>query len=74
MISFLGTVTIGDMVRNKTAFLLELQQQPGFEPAVVILLTDAALPNNNLQVSQEHQSEDLFWVWCKSVCFTSNTS
>ncbi|KAJ0005860.1 hypothetical protein NQD34_015754 [Periophthalmus magnuspinnatus] len=42
-------VTIGEMVRNKAAFMLDLQKL-GFASEVVNLLTETTLPDNNVQI------------------------
>ncbi|XP_072301151.1 glucosylceramide transporter ABCA12 [Eucyclogobius newberryi] len=49
MSSAAPVVTIGEMVRNKTAFMLDLQTF-GFSPGVVYLLTETNLPDNNVQI------------------------
>lgn len=51
---FPGVVTVGEMVRNKTAFIADVQQHMKFDPAALQLLLESAVPNNNLVVSQRH--------------------
>ncbi|XP_041858132.1 ATP-binding cassette sub-family A member 12 isoform X2 [Melanotaenia boesemani] len=45
-----GVVTVGDMLRNKTAFVLAVQQHMAFNPTALHLLMETALPNNNLEI------------------------
>lgn len=54
---FPGTVTIGELLNNETAFVLDVQQRMSFDPAVLNLLLETDLPNN-LEVSQEN------WTFC----------
>uniref|UniRef100_A0A673B806 ATP-binding cassette, sub-family A (ABC1), member 12 n=1 Tax=Sphaeramia orbicularis TaxID=375764 RepID=A0A673B806_9TELE len=43
-------VTIGEMLQNKTAFILDVQQYMGLDQAALYLLMETPLPNNNLQI------------------------
>ncbi|XP_044222425.1 glucosylceramide transporter ABCA12 [Thunnus albacares] len=45
-----GVVTVGELLRNKTAFVLDVQKHMDFDPTVLTLLMETALPNNNLQI------------------------
>ncbi|XP_071316090.1 ATP-binding cassette sub-family A member 13 [Trachinotus anak] len=45
-----GVVTVGEMLRNKTAFVLDVQQHVDFDPTALYLLMGTILPNNNLQI------------------------
>uniref|UniRef100_A0A3Q1B3N0 ABC transporter domain-containing protein n=1 Tax=Amphiprion ocellaris TaxID=80972 RepID=A0A3Q1B3N0_AMPOC len=49
-VTFPGTMTVGDMLRNKTAFVLDVQQHMNFAPAALHLLMNTTLPNNNLEI------------------------
>ncbi|KAK7939643.1 hypothetical protein WMY93_002969 [Mugilogobius chulae] len=49
MTSAPSVVTIGEMVRNKTTFMLDLQKL-GFAPEIVNILTETVLPNNNVEI------------------------
>lgn len=51
---FPGTVSVGEMLRNETAFVLDVQRHMDFDPASLYLLMETTLPNNNLLVSQVH--------------------
>lgn len=53
MLYFAGVVTVGELLKNETAFVLDVQQRMSFDPAVLNLLMETALPNN-LEVSQEN--------------------
>uniref|UniRef100_A0A8C3AW17 ATP binding cassette subfamily A member 12 n=1 Tax=Cyclopterus lumpus TaxID=8103 RepID=A0A8C3AW17_CYCLU len=43
-------VTVGELLRNKTAFVLDVQQHMDFDPAALRLLMETMLPNNNLEI------------------------
>ncbi|XP_068429142.1 uncharacterized protein abca12 [Clinocottus analis] len=43
-------VTVGELLNNKTAFLLDVQQHMDFDPAALHLLMETMLPNNNLMI------------------------
>uniref|UniRef100_A0A8C9YEQ3 ATP binding cassette subfamily A member 12 n=1 Tax=Sander lucioperca TaxID=283035 RepID=A0A8C9YEQ3_SANLU len=43
-------VTVGEMLRNETAFLVDVQQHMHFDPAALLLLMETTLPNNNLEI------------------------
>ncbi|KAK5861274.1 hypothetical protein PBY51_022684 [Eleginops maclovinus] len=45
-----GVVTVGEMLRNKTAFLIDVQKHMDFDPAGLHLLMETILPNNNLEI------------------------
>ncbi|TDH06959.1 hypothetical protein EPR50_G00119390 [Perca flavescens] len=45
-----GVVTVGEMLRNKTAFLVDVQQHMYFDPAALLVLMDTTVPNNNLEI------------------------
>uniref|UniRef100_A0A3Q1H078 ABC transporter domain-containing protein n=1 Tax=Anabas testudineus TaxID=64144 RepID=A0A3Q1H078_ANATE len=45
-----GLVTLGELLWNETAFVLEVQQRMSFDPAVLNLLMETPLPNNNLEI------------------------
>ncbi|XP_076025938.1 uncharacterized protein abca12 [Genypterus blacodes] len=49
-ITSLGLVTVGGMLRNKTAFLLDVQQHMDLDPKVLHLLTETTLPKDNLKI------------------------
>lgn len=51
---FPGVVAVGELLRNKTAFLMDVQRHMDFDPAALRLLLETTLPNNNLVVSQGH--------------------
>lgn len=50
---FPGVVTVGELLRNETAFLVDVQKHMDFDPDALHLLMETILPNNNLEVSQE---------------------
>ncbi|PWA31216.1 hypothetical protein CCH79_00002910, partial [Gambusia affinis] len=41
-----GVVTAGEMLRNKEAFILAVQEHMNVDPAALLVLMDAPLPNN----------------------------
>ncbi|KAL7385147.1 hypothetical protein ABVT39_016568 [Epinephelus coioides] len=45
-----GVVTVGEMLRDKEAFIMEVQQRMNFDPATLHLLMATTLPNNNLEI------------------------
>ncbi|XP_049449732.1 glucosylceramide transporter ABCA12 isoform X16 [Epinephelus fuscoguttatus] len=45
-----GVVTVGEMLRDKEAFIMEVQQRMNFDPAALHLLMATTLPNNNLEI------------------------
>lgn len=45
-------VTAGEMLRNKEAFILAVQEHMNVDPAALLVLMDAPLPNNT-EVSQD---------------------
>uniref|UniRef100_A0A3Q1F1V9 ATP-binding cassette, sub-family A (ABC1), member 12 n=1 Tax=Acanthochromis polyacanthus TaxID=80966 RepID=A0A3Q1F1V9_9TELE len=45
-----GTMTVGDMLRNQTAFVLDVERHMNLDPAALQLLMDTTLPNNNLEI------------------------
>ncbi|XP_023284363.1 ATP-binding cassette sub-family A member 12 [Seriola lalandi dorsalis] len=45
-----GAVTVGEMLRNETAFILDVQQHMDFDPIALYLLMETTLPNNNLEI------------------------
>ncbi|XP_050926506.1 LOW QUALITY PROTEIN: glucosylceramide transporter ABCA12 [Lates calcarifer] len=45
-----GAVTVSEMLRNKTAFVLDVQQYMDFDPVTLHLLMETTLPNSNLQI------------------------
>ncbi|KAM7407614.1 hypothetical protein PAMA_003372 [Pampus argenteus] len=45
-----GVVTVGEMLRNKTVFVLDVQKYMDFDPTVLTLLMETPLPNNNLHI------------------------
>ncbi|XP_047193227.1 glucosylceramide transporter ABCA12 isoform X2 [Scophthalmus maximus] len=49
-----GVVTVGELLRNKTAFVLDVQRHMDFDPAALYLLMGTVVPNNNLEI--------LFWL------------
>lgn len=53
MLYFAGVVTVGELLKNESTFVQAVQQRMGFDPAVLNLLMETALPNN-LEVSQEN--------------------
>ncbi|KAG7503728.1 ATP-binding cassette sub-family A member 12 [Solea senegalensis] len=49
-ISSPGVVKIGELLRNETAFVLDVHRHMDFDPAVLDLLMNSILPNNNLEI------------------------
>ncbi|KAM3607617.1 uncharacterized protein V6R79_010758 [Siganus canaliculatus] len=45
-----GPVTVGEILRNKTAFILGVQQHMALDPAALRLLLGTTLPNSNLVI------------------------
>ncbi|XP_033990287.1 uncharacterized protein abca12 isoform X2 [Trematomus bernacchii] len=45
-----GVVTVGELLRNKTAFLVDVQKHMDFDPDALHLLMETILPNNNLEI------------------------
>ncbi|XP_035533108.1 ATP-binding cassette sub-family A member 12 [Morone saxatilis] len=45
-----GVVTVGEILRNKTAFFVDVQQHMDYDPAALHLLLETTLPNNNLVI------------------------
>ncbi|XP_071381008.1 uncharacterized protein abca12 [Centroberyx affinis] len=45
-----GVVKVGEMLRNKTAFVLDVQRHVGIDPHALNLLMETTLPNNNLVI------------------------
>ncbi|XP_042350102.1 glucosylceramide transporter ABCA12 [Plectropomus leopardus] len=45
-----GVVTVGEMLRDKTAFIMDVQQHMDFDPVALHLLMETTLPNNNLEI------------------------
>ncbi|XP_051259485.1 uncharacterized protein abca12 isoform X8 [Dicentrarchus labrax] len=45
-----GMVTVGEILRNKTAFFVDVQQHMDYDPAALNLLLETTLPNNNLVI------------------------
>ncbi|KAM9347110.1 glucosylceramide transporter ABCA12 [Symphorus nematophorus] len=45
-----GVVTVGEMLRNKTAFIVDVRQHMDFDPAVLHLLLETTIPNNHLMI------------------------
>ncbi|KAG7227448.1 hypothetical protein INR49_005262 [Caranx melampygus] len=45
-----GVVMVGDLLRNKTAFALDVQQHMDFDPAALNLLMGTTVPNKNLEI------------------------
>nr|XP_040057060.1 ATP-binding cassette sub-family A member 12 [Gasterosteus aculeatus aculeatus] len=45
-----GTVAVGDLLRNKTAFLLDVQQHMDFDQAALHLLMETMLPKQNVEI------------------------
>ncbi|XP_069010699.1 uncharacterized protein abca12 [Embiotoca jacksoni] len=45
-----GTVTVGEMLRNETAFFLDIQHHMDFDLEALYLLMETTLPNNNLKI------------------------
>ncbi|KAK2839661.1 hypothetical protein Q5P01_013401 [Channa striata] len=45
-----GVVTIGDLLRNKTAFVLDVQKRVGFKSAFLNLLMETSLPAKNFEI------------------------
>ncbi|CAJ1079858.1 uncharacterized protein abca12 [Xyrichtys novacula] len=45
-----GAVTVGEMLRNKTAFVEDVQRHTDFDPTALQLLMKSTLPNNNLVI------------------------
>ncbi|XP_062287286.1 glucosylceramide transporter ABCA12 [Scomber scombrus] len=43
-------VTFGELLRNKTAFVLDIQKHMDFDPTALTLLMASTLPNGNLQI------------------------
>lgn len=51
---FPGVLTVGEMLRNESAFLADVQQHMNFSLVALHQLMDTAVPNNNLMVTQTH--------------------
>uniref|UniRef100_A0A665XAY9 ATP-binding cassette, sub-family A (ABC1), member 12 n=1 Tax=Echeneis naucrates TaxID=173247 RepID=A0A665XAY9_ECHNA len=49
-INLTSPVTVGELLRNKTAFMLDVHQHTDFDPAALYQLIETSLPNNNLQI------------------------
>lgn len=49
-----GMLTVGEMLRNNSAFLADVQQHMNFSLVALRRLMDTVIPNNNLMVSQMH--------------------
>lgn len=47
-------MTVGEMLRNNSAFLADVQQHMNFSLVALHRLMDTAIPNNNLMVSRMH--------------------
>ncbi|XP_034059961.1 ATP-binding cassette sub-family A member 12 [Gymnodraco acuticeps] len=45
-----GVVTVGELLRNETAFLVDVQKHMDFDPDALHLLMETILPNNNLEI------------------------
>lgn len=45
-----GAVTVGELLRNKTAFIADVQRHMDFDPAVLYLLLETTVPNNSLAI------------------------
>ncbi|XP_044072836.1 LOW QUALITY PROTEIN: glucosylceramide transporter ABCA12 [Siniperca chuatsi] len=45
-----GAVAVGEMLRNKSAFAVDVQQHMDFDPTALHLLMETTLPNNNLVI------------------------
>ncbi|XP_029967302.1 uncharacterized protein abca12 isoform X2 [Salarias fasciatus] len=45
-----GTVTVGEMLRNKTAFVLDVERHMMFDRRTLDRLTETKLPNSNLEI------------------------
>lgn len=58
---FPGVVTVGEVLRNKSAFVEEVQQQVGFDLESLRLLMETTLPNNNFVVSQGHSQCSMYY-------------
>ncbi|XP_040004739.1 ATP-binding cassette sub-family A member 12 [Xiphias gladius] len=43
-------MSVGEMLRNETAFVLDVQRHMDFDPASLYLLMETTLPNNNLLI------------------------
>lgn len=48
---FPGVVTVGEMLRNKTAFIADVQKHMDLDPAFLHTFLETPVPNNNLEVS-----------------------
>lgn len=46
-------MTFGEILKNKTAFVLDVQQYMDLDPATLDLLMNSTLSNNNLVVSKD---------------------
>ncbi|KAM6934409.1 glucosylceramide transporter ABCA12 [Xenentodon cancila] len=60
-----GTVTFGELLKNRTAFVQDIEQYTDFNPADLHLLMGATLPNNNLEI--------LAWFTNLHYCNTTET-
>ncbi|XP_008296369.1 ATP-binding cassette sub-family A member 12 [Stegastes partitus] len=58
-----GAMTVGEMLKNKTAFVLDVERHMNFDPAALHLLMNTTLPNNNVEI--------LSWLVNVSHCNTS---
>ncbi|XP_034429942.1 ATP-binding cassette sub-family A member 12 isoform X2 [Hippoglossus hippoglossus] len=45
-----GAVTVGELLRDKAAFVQDVQRHMDFDPAALHLLMGAVVPNNNLEI------------------------
>ncbi|KAM9710193.1 uncharacterized protein abca12 isoform 2-T2 [Menidia menidia] len=45
-----GVVTVGEMLRNATAFVLDVQRHMDFNPVALHLLMETIVPNSNLEI------------------------
>lgn len=51
---FPGDITVGELLRNKTAFVLDVLHHMDFDSAALYLLMETTLPKKNLEVSRGH--------------------
>lgn len=47
-----GVLTVGEMLRNKSVFIADVQKHMNFSLVALRHLMNTAIPNNNLMVSQ----------------------
>lgn len=54
IVTFTGELTVGMLLKNQTAFVMDVQRHMNFDLAALHLLMNTTLPNRNLEVSPLH--------------------